>query len=565
MSHPSLHIIDLRILHTSDVHGHIFDGLSAISSYVDRVRAQMPGAVILTDGGDVLQGHPTAYYYNFIDTASDHFIAEAMNHLRYDVGTIGNHDIETGHAVYDRWIRQCQFPVIGANVVEVSTGQPWLKPYVVLERQGIRIAFLGLLTAAIPYWLPENLWSGLRFEEMVASARHWVQVIQEQEHPDLLVGLFHSGWDDGFGIHTSDCVENASRLVAAQVPGFDLILYGHDHQRRVQRVTAADGGSVLCCGPTSTGGCLCDVSLRFHVRAGRVVRKDIDACLVPLRSPEVRTSELTSLPPVTGFFPRQHAAVQAFMNEEIGTFDCAVHESDAFFGPSAFIDLIHELQFQECPDAHISFVAPLSFDAVIGPGTVTMADMFALYKYENLLYTMRLTGREVLGHLEMSYDLWCNTMHTPEDHIMLLSNNLDSNRRLGLKNMAFNFDSAAGIRYTVDVTKPDGRKVHIESMADGSPFSLDSTYLVALNSYRGNGGGELLTRGAGIPLSELPGRIVSSTDHDLRYHLMQLIRQHGHVNPRPLNLWRFVPDEWALPALQRDRLLLFPDTHTSAM
>lgn len=187
-----------------------------------------------------------------------------------------------------------------------------------------------------------------------------------------------------------------------------------------------------------------------------------------------------------------------------------------------------------------------------------MADMFALYKYENLLYTMRLTGREVLGHLEMSYDLWCNTMRSPEDHIMLLDYNLDNDRRQGLKNLAFNFDSAAGIRYTVDVTKPNGQKVHIESMADGSPFSLDSTYLVALNSYRGNGGGELLTRGAGIPLAELPGRIVASTDHDLRFHLMQLIRDHRHVNPKPLNQWRFVPDEWARPAIERDRQLLFP-------
>lgn len=558
-SQSSQHTIDLRILHTSDVHSHIFDGLQAIEAYADRVRAEMPDAVVLTDGGDVLQGHPTAYYYNFIDTTSTHFIAEAMNHARYDVGAIGNHDIETGHAVYDRWIRQCRFPIVGANVVDERTGQPWLKPYVIIQRQGIRMAFLGMLTPAIPNWLPKNLWTGLRFDEMVRSARQWVPYIRQHEHSDLIIGLFHSGWDDTFGIRTPDYVENASRLVAEQVPGFDLILYGHDHQRRVQRVANAEGDSVLCCGPTSTGACLCDVRLRLLVADGQVVHKDINAELVSLRDTKVRTSALAVLPPTTdSYFPRQHAAIEAFMAQPIGTFDAAAREEDAFFGSSAFIDLIHELQFQVAPQAQISLAAPLSFDAVIGPGPVTMADMFALYKYENLLYTMRLTGREVLGHLEMSYDLWCNTMQSPDDHIMLLEYNLDNERRQGLKNMAFNFDSAAGIRYTVDVTKPNGQKVHIESMADGSPFSLDSTYLVAVNSYRGNGGGELLTRGAGIPAAELPSRIVSSTDHDLRYHLMQLIRQRGHVTPKALNQWRFVPDEWARPALQRDRLLLFP-------
>ena len=561
MAQSAQHTIDLRILHTSDVHSHIFDGLSAIERYANRVRAEQPGCVVLTDGGDVLQGHPTAYYYNFIDTTSFHFVAEAMNHARYDVGALGNHDIETGHAVYDRWIRQCAFPVVGANVVDEATGRPWLKPYVVIERQGIRMAFLGLMTPAIPNWLPQNLWTGLRFDEMVNSARRWVPYIQEHEHPDLLIGLFHSGWDDKYGIVTPDYVENGSRLVAEQVPGFDLILYGHDHQRRVERVVNADGDEVLCCAPTSTGACLCDVSLRLLIDNGRVVHKDINAKLVSLRDAKVKTSSLTAMPPADpAYFPRQHAAIQAFMAQEIGTFDTAVHESDAFFGSSAFIDLIHELQFEVAPQAQISIAAPLSFDAVIGPGRVTMADMFALYKYENLLYTMRLTGREVLGHLEMSYDLWCNTMRSPDDHIMLLDYNLDNERRQGLKNLAFNFDSAAGIRYTVDVTKPDGQKVHIESMADGSPFSLDSTYLVALNSYRGNGGGELLTRGAGIPLSELPSRLVSSTHHDLRYHLMQLIRQRGHVNPKPLNQWRFVPDEWARPAIERDRKLLFPNS-----
>lgn len=560
MAQSEQHTIDLRILHTSDVHSHIFDGLSAIERYADRIRTEHPGSVILTDGGDVLQGHPTAYYYNFIDTTSVHFIAEAMNRAGYDVGALGNHDVETGHAVYDRWIRQCRFPVVGANVIEENTGRPWLKPYVVIERQGIRIAFLGLLTPAIPNWLPRNLWTGLRFEEMVRSARSWVPFIQQHEHPDLLVGLFHSGWDETYGIVTSDYVENASRLVAEQVSGFDLILYGHDHQRRVERVSNPEGYSVLCCAPTSTGACLCDVSMRLLIQEGNVIHKDINARMIPLRDTKVKTSSLTAMPPADpAYFPDQYAAIKAFMNQEIGIFDAPVHEADAFFGPSAFIDLIHQLQFEVSPQAQISIAAPLSFDAVIGPGPVTMADMFSLYKYENLLYTMRLTGREVLGHLEMSYDLWCNTMKSPNDHIMLLDYNLDNERRQGLKNLAFNFDSAAGIRYTVDVTKPDGQKVQIESMADGSPFSLDSTYLVALNSYRGNGGGELLTRGAGIPLVELPSRIVTSTVHDLRYHLMRLIRSHGHVNPKPLNQWRFVPDDWARPAIARDRKILFPD------
>ena len=188
-----------------------------------------------------------------------------------------------------------------------------------------------------------------------------------------------------------------------------------------------------------------------------------------------------------------------------------------------------------------------------------MSDMFNLYKYENLLYTMRLTGREIKGFLEMSYAIWTNRMQSPDDHLLLLN---DKDEGFGrLKNPSFNFDSAAGILYTVlytvDVTKPEGEKITITSLADGTPFDLDRTYTVAVNSYRGNGGGDLLTRGAGIPKEELPRRIIFSTDKDLRYYLMKRIEEVGTLDPHPLNHWRFIPDEWVKPAAERDRQLLF--------
>lgn len=171
---------------------------------------------------------------------------------------------------------------------------------------------------------------------------------------------------------------------------------------------------------------------------------------------------------------------------------------------------------------------------------------------------MSLTGKEVKGFLEMSYALWTNQMQSSDDHILLLDTTQSNGRRQGLKNLAYNMDSAAGILYTVDVTKPAGQRIVIASMADGTPFDPNKEYRVAINSYRGNGGGELITRGAGIPHEELKNRIIASTEQDLRYYLMQRIIQDGTVTPRKLNHWRFVPEEWAAPAIERDRKILFP-------
>lgn len=548
--------VRLRILHTSDVHGHVLDSLQRLAAYVAASREELPGGVIITDGGDVLQGHPAAYYYNFVDTEAQHIVTAAMNRVGYDVGAIGNHDIETGHDVYDRWTAQCDFPILGANVVDEQTGEPYLTPYSIIERQGVRIAILGLLTPAIPNWVPKNMWSGLRFDDMVAAAKHWVPIIQEREQPDLIVGLFHSGFDEEGGIQTDEYCENEVRMVAQQVSGFDLILYGHDHRRRMERVVTPDGNSIYCVGPTSTGTCVCQVDIEVQRKGNKVVGVSMDAKI--LDSKDLMTAGTYEIADEE-WFPEARAAVDAYMQEEVGVFEATVHERYAFFGPSAFIDLIHDLQLELSQGAEISFAAPLSFDATIAAGMTHVSDMFALYKYENLLYTMRMTGREVRDFLEMSYDLWANTMQGPDDHILLLDSVLDGGRRLGLKNMAFNFDSAAGICYIVDASKPNGQKVTILSMEDGTSFDEDKEYLVATNSYRGNGGGELMTRGAGIPLEELPSRIVASTDHDLRYHLIEMIRAKGRVRPRTRTNWRFVPDAWAPAALQRDRRILFPE------
>ncbi len=114
---------------------------------------------------------------------------------------------------------------------------------------------------------------------------------------------------------------------------------------------------------------------------------------------------------------------------------------------------------------------------------------------------------------------------------MLFKEPVEEGKRANFKNFSFNFDSAAGINYTVDVTKPAGEKITIQSMSDGTPFSMDKVYKVALNSYRGNGGGDLLTLGAGISKEDLAKRIIFATDKDLRYYLMQYIEQEKVLHP----------------------------------
>lgn len=190
-----------------------------------------------------------------------------------------------------------------------------------------------------------------------------------------------------------------------------------------------------------------------------------------------------------------------------------------------------------------------------------MSDMFTLYKYENMLYTLEMTGRELKDYLEMSYSLWTDVMNSQDDNLLLFSGLRTAAKGdyAKLLNPSYNFDSAAGINYTVDVTKPQGEKITITSMSDGTPFDFDKTYRVAVNSYRGNGGGDLLTKGAGIPHDELKSRVVSSTDKDLRFYLIKEIEKRGKISPEVVSNWKFIPEDFVKDAVRRDRKTLFGD------
>ena len=252
--------VKLRVIETSDVHGSFFPydfinrkpkagSLARVSSYVDSLRQTYKDNLILLENGDILQGQPTCYYYNYIATKERNVAADVVNYLKYDAQTFGNHDVETGHAVYDKWIKELNCPVIGANIIDTKTGEPYVKPYIILNREGVKVAVLGLLTPAIPNWLTENLWSGLHFENMVTSARKWMKHILENEMPDVVIGVFHSGKDGG--IVTPEYEEDASLRVAKDVPGFDLVLFGHDHTRCNETVTNVEGKPVICLDPAN--------------------------------------------------------------------------------------------------------------------------------------------------------------------------------------------------------------------------------------------------------------------------------------------------------------------------
>ena len=560
--------VRLKVIETSDVHGHFFPydfvekkplkgTLSRANTYITRERQKYGDRLLLIDNGDILQGQPCVYWSNYVMPENENLAAQVVNYMKYDAETVGNHDIEPGHKVYDKWIREVRCPLLGANIVkeEYKNGEAnpqsvytGLKPYSVHYLDGVKIVVLGMLTPAIPNWLNKSVWKGMEFEEMTSCARKWIKYIKETERPDLIFGLFHSGLSGG--IKTDEYEEDATESVAREVPGFDIIFFGHDHQVHNEWIPSKDGHRVLCIDPSCYVSNVAEAEIELTYVDGRLTKKDIKGNIVSVRDEEVDQRMVSHFQP-------QIDQIKQYVDRRIGRFEHSIYTRESFFGNAAFTDLIHNLQLQ-ISKADISLNAPLSFNAVINAGDVTQGDMFKLYRFENLLFVLRMTGEEIRKHLEFSYDMWTNTMKSADDHALRLNDaSKNDQQRTGFQNYTFNFDSACGIDYEVDLTKPDGQKVRILQMSDGQPFDEKRWYKVVMNSYRANGGGELLTRGAGIPKDSLEGRVLFHTELDQRHFLTQEIERMGVVDPQPNHNWRFVPEEWVKPALKRDSLLLF--------
>ncbi|MFO7575674.1 MAG: 5'-nucleotidase C-terminal domain-containing protein [Bacteroidales bacterium] len=545
-------------LGTTDVHGTFFSydfinqtpapySLASVSQYVKDVRAGGNKTVLL-DNGDILQGQPEVYYYNFIDTVSVHLCAEILNFMKYDAATAGNHDIEAGHQVYDRIREQYDFPLLAANAVSTETGEPYFKPYTIIKKGGLRIAVMGLITPSVPNWLPPVLYSGMKFENMTETATIWMEEIKRQK-PDIIVGLFHSGWNDDAA---TPLPGNSSNAVVYNVQGFDIVFTGHDHSRMNSKFVNMYGDTVLIVNAGSRAANIARVDVyrekgsdrRFRFEGSLVETEGINAD----QEYEVR-------------FADHFEDVGSFVTRKIGEAPEEISSRDAIFGPSAFTGMIHAVQLG-LTGADISFAAPLSFDVSIGPGQIMVADMFKLYRFENMLYTMLLTGREIDGFIEHSVRGWFNTMTTDDNWLLNYRRGDDgkpvtTGGRLRLSGPVYNFDSAAGIEYTVDITRQAGDRVVISSLSDGRIFHYDSLYTVAINSYRGSGGGGHIRYGAGLSADEALERLVATTDRDLRYYMIEWIEESGELKPMTFDSWKLIPETIAARAVEKEWPLVY--------
>ena len=348
-------------------------------------------------------------------------MAAAMNQVGYDAAALGNHEYNYGLDTLRAFEKQLNFPLLSANSVDWNTGAPVFKPWVIKtvklpDTKAIKVGILGLVTPGVAIWDKANVEGKVRFPGIIEQAKVMVPRLKAAG-ADVVIVACHSGdngkssWGDALPY-----VENASALLAEQVPGIDAVLVGHAHLEIPQRyvTNAQTGKQVLLSEPYYWGMRVTRMSIDVQKVRGQWQVVHSEATLY-------NSNVAPEDPAVTGAVAAAHQKVLTYVNGVIGTCTQAMSAATSRYEDTAAIDFINYVQADAVkkalvgtPEASLpvlSIAAPFNKLAAIPAGDVTIRDVAGLYIYDNTLLGIVLTGAQVKAYLEKSAEYFkpCTT------------------------------------------------------------------------------------------------------------------------------------------------------------
>ncbi|HJP84761.1 MAG TPA: 5'-nucleotidase C-terminal domain-containing protein [Gemmatimonadaceae bacterium] len=471
--------VDLVFATTTDVHGRVrawdyyadhpegVRGLSRAATIVDSVRAANPGRVILLDAGDLLQGNPFAYVAARVSRDRTNPIIAAMNVMQYDAAAIGNHEYNYGVPYLDSAIRQARFPFLSANTYRLNpAGIHAYDAWTIVERAGVKVGIVGATTPGVTVWDAQNIAGRLRFGDIIPAVGEAVDQARKAG-ADIVVVTVHSSLNEPSSydtVTTGVPSENVAARIAREIPGIDLILYGHSH-KEVRGMTI---GRTLLIQPKNWATSVDVAHLTLVRDAGRWTVTD-------KRSDLVQAANHAENPAVLAAADAAHRETVAYVTTPIGTTTEKWSADSARLRDTPLIDFILETE-RKAAGSDLASTAAFSTDVLLNPGPITIAQVAQLYPYDNTLRAVRITGKQLRDYLEYSARFY----RTPGSSTAPLETDPQI--------PGYNFDIVSGVDYVIDVSRPIGSRITRLDYKGRAVTDSDS-FTMALNNYRQTGGG----------------------------------------------------------------------------
>lgn len=562
----------LRLLQTTDLHGQVLGydyfrdrpdpscGLDRLARLIAAARAEVPGA-ILCDSGDFLQGTPLcdlAATDHARDAAAPHPVIAAMNLLRYDAVTPGNHEFDFGLPMLRAAAQQAHFPLTCANLHDLAHDAPLFAPFVMVTRRlrdacgrlaTIRVGLFGIAPPLIAVWGRDHVAGRLRIDDPLTAARAMVTSLRAAG-ADVVVALNHTGI-----AATDDPTAENTALAVAALPGIDAVLCGHQHRLfpgpdfsgldRVDITTGRLAGTpAVMAGTAARHLGVIDLTLGQTAAGWRVTGSHVELRTLPDPPPRPAPAFARTL-------RAAHDRTLTHIRQQIGETPRPLHSYFVQIGDCTALRVLAEAQSARLRPLLagtaladlplLSAVAPYRAGGRGGPdnytdipaGPLTMRSLADLYPYPNTLAAVQVTGADLADWLERSAGMF-HQLTPAGGNQPLIRPEFPS----------YNFDVIFGLTYYIDLAQPArhddegnlihpaARRIHDLRIA-GQPLDPATRVVVATNSYRAAGGGffgALATQEIALPRRDTSLSV-------LQAHVATARR----IAPVSDPVWRFAP------------------------
>ena len=519
----------ITILGTSDMHGNIWgfsyednaetanNGMARLYTYIQQVRAENPNTILI-DAGDDIQGTiMTDDLYNKTPE-EPHPVIAAMNYMGYDAMTLGNHEFNWGIPTMQTILSQAEFPVLAANVTdekgELVTGAGWT----IVERDGVKVAIIGVVTPDVPIWDggKEGI-EGATFEAANVAVGKAIDEIGDQA--DVIVVSAHMGiyaeFDEEGG-------SDSAQKILDDNPEIDVLQVAHNHV-----VVNEKQGDVVIGGVRNGGRDIARFDLTLDAD-----NNVVDATVEVVDMTDVTPSQEIRDIPLVAEAHQKTIDYIAGGTDESGEPLPPLGSTTAKFQPeneirgipagrvmdTAVMDLINKVQLENS-GADVSAAALFKDTSDLPEGDINYGNIFDIYKFDNTLYRVTVTGAELKAYMEWSaecYNQWkegdINISFDPEYPDYL-------------------YDMFAGVEYEIDLSQPKGERIK-NVMFKGEPLQDDQTLTLAVNNYRYSSA----LKSEGL----VSGTKEWESSNSIRDMIVAYFAEHSPVAPEVDNNWKIV-------------------------
>lgn len=527
----------IRILSTSDLHGRMVpwdyaqnkeDKSGSAAQLLTAIHKYRNDNTILADAGDLIQGNSAELFLE----ESVHPMVMAANRMGYDIWVTGNHEYNFGIETVKKTIADLDAVTLTGNVF-LSDGTPLARGYTILERDGIRAAFIGMTSHNIVRWDKQNL-TGCTVTDALDETRKIIDSIQGQY--DVLIGVFHESIQNECNTPNTGVTD-----ICNACPEFDAMISSHGHMR----IPECYINDVLVVQNASDGKTMSCIDLKFE--ADEKGWKCIE------RAPEmIDIQEFAPDPELLNLFEPYHQRARTDAEVLIGHLEGGPLTPEeeirgvppAVLKPTPLIDLIHRVQLYYS-NADVSATALFTLNAGLPEGRIRKCDVSMICRFPNELYRVSMTGAQLKQFMEFSAGFY-NTFKQGD---LTISFNP--------KHKYYLYMMFAGVNYEIDISAEPGSRIRKLTYPDGRPVRDDDVLRVAANDYCANSYllayGDIFHEGEPLPVLEESGihNEIGGIRELIRDYIVNV--EHGVLNPKKTDNWRLTGIFW--PEALRKRVI----------